>query len=488
MNDPKYSFEQVTYDDLSDVYYELKEFPDHNAAQSSGVNNTEYTMRAPKDNVFYGVDGQLEVELSLVQNVAGDTPFDVGANIALTNPMHSIFTESQVKVDNVRVEEPIQNQHIANIFEGLFESDDYARSINSTSWAIDTTEHADDRPYLLEGYVGEIYAASVAGGGNNLRTPIILAPDLGDGVHELISTDSANGYLNFRDNPNYNSGFRIRKAKTARVNGVATATRFNLSVQLHKINPFFKVNKVYYGSKIELTIKKADINKYLHRATGVTDGKVLIHNIAMWLPIYEPTLKQRTEMMKKLSQKVPTTYLYPFYRIYDYVPGAVNNFNQPIFQSAEQITSVYVCLQSTPAANGQEANNGIFANLGFVSGVLEIGNEKFPPDRYENLEFRAGQTQKFTKPYHNILKIQGKLGNRAQDSGMQLNRHNYPTLFPFLAFDTSTLPPSYFAQGYQVRLKFETANLMTGHTIYIQVNYLKGVQWIFGQQLTEVQK
>ena len=512
MKTEKYKLTKTTFEADDESYWEYEEFRDTSATPfSTDYNKFELKASAePYTDIFYPYDAYVELHVRLVKAADGSA-YAANDNIALINPVTSIFTNVEYLINNINVEgELLQNTHIPNLVNGLIHYDDsYAKSIaQSFGWSVDsgTTAVADSRPYNVKGSfrrgriishdtaviatTEEADVGDVAGikakiniletrlNASSLHNFLTIGPSpatnaLYDDANDTDKDDEylqslANRALTTEDNPTYNSGFAFRKSQT-----------LNSKVKVYKIPlrelvPFVKGNNmIWSGCDIELRLTKGNENMIIFRDATAAAGKLQIHKLSLWMPRLRVKTALQHSFQKLLSTPLSTEIMWNSQYVFSkYTSGRY--FNDIIYKTSQKITSIYVLVQ--PKTYTQTTNFSVAdATVNFRRGHIQMDSVSFPAREYSlNYDSAIGPID-YTRMYHTLLKNAGK--SFTDDVGMQVTYETFGSYFRFLCFDMDEVPDNFYSKQQTVNLTFETEAAMD-HTVYVLINFEKTCDFV----------
>lgn len=512
MTTEKYKLNKKTFINDDESFWEYEEYRDTSATPYA-TDYSQFELKAhaePMTDIFYPYDAYVELHLKLVK-AADASAYTAYEDIALINPVSSVFTNIEYLINNTNVEgELLQTTHIPHLVNGLTSYEDsYSKSIaQSYGWAVDTGNGAvaDTRVYDVTGSFRRGYviqhlkgddipadveeaavgdAAGIVTAINNVKgifddgtvqTFLTLGPAVGDPTNTIYDDDDdadqddqdlhtlTNRALKITDNPNYNAGFAFRKSQT-----------LNSKVKVYKIPlrelvPFVKGNDmIWTGCDIELRLKKASENMIIYRAVGVAAAKLQIHKLSLWMPRLRVKGSYVSTLNNSLIPSLQTELMWNSYFVFSKFTSG-RYFNDVIYKTDRKINSIFVLVQQPIL---QQVSNFSVTDsaVNFRRGHVQIDNISFPAREYDlNYDAANGSPIEYTRMYHTLQKIVGK--SFSDDIGLQLTYENFGTHYRMMVFDLDEIPEGFYNQSRSINLVFETENVIN-HTVHVLCNFEK---------------
>jgi hypothetical protein len=223
----------------------------------------------------------IEIEGELIQ--ANNNPYADDANVRVgfvNNGIMALFGSARYLIDGREIESIENDVDVATTVIGLARySDDYTRSAGpSMMFAKDTSDHPDHLQYI------------------KLLTPQATATDpQAQADHlDLEARPGAAFEIIKRVNGNFNLGFATRVATLQR-----PRRQFPCAIPVHHIFGFCRnVRKVIYGAKHTVALsRKGGDNDAIWHPDGVADGKVVLKNVILWMPVLTPSIATEQRLL-----------------------------------------------------------------------------------------------------------------------------------------------------------------------------------------------
>lgn len=270
----------------------------------------------------------------------------------------------------------------------------------------------------------------------------------------------AAGRFTPRENPDYNEGFANRKSLIMTGDGPG---RFAFNIPFSHIFGFAEYEKVLYSLQHILKFTRAADTLSIHRANGVTDGKIILHDIQWVIPKVTPSSVMRMELMEVVKNKsvIPINFCGRNDQSTT-VTRDVRDFQWMINQSAgiEKPRWIIVGFQ-TNKIRSQEQNPAVFDHVNLTSAFVELNGDRYPSnDKIINfaendyVDFYE-MTDEFKREYYQINNLIG---------GTQIDLVNFKKLFPILVFDVRHQSEVVKSNVMSIKLNFKFSENIPEHT------------------------
>ncbi len=407
-------------EDTSIESYEWKEYKEKNI----NVQNTNKFELIIQDlsEWIYPTDGFLHV-IADVRKTDGTAFNAVPGNvtIALNNSAWNWFIELRLKINNSEVEF-IQFPGITDVV------------MNSVEYSLD-------------------HVATTA-------TNQFFFPDTGDGG---VVTDITAF--------NFNEGFTNRLLRTLADQDLTSDPRIidrQISVWLpiKRIFRFLSAHqKVWRGAKISIEMRRnQDVGDLFFRNAGTPDGKLIINDISLWVPILKASPGIETRLRSQLTGgKNLKTVLWNETRSYksNVFLQAETNPKFVIPSTGAKPVMIFIVMQLAGDLNDQTKNNMIFKNFTTTFSRLRLDRKKFPEEEYESSFVSA--TEDYSRLYMEYLKA--GLNQHDLDSGAVVNYQQFKDLYPIFVFDLTSQDAELFRNVTKMEIEVEFKLTATGNYV-----------------------
>ena len=194
-------------------------------------------------------------------------------------------------------------------------------------------------------------------------------------------------------------------------------------------------DKVVYGFKHTLTLRRNDDEDAIFRAGGVDAGKITLSKIYWFIPHVTPADEDKMELYKIIErkEKVPVGY-----RMIQCdtasVPQATSFSWRLSVKISPEVTRFIIFGFQTEKSDNQEQNPSIFDNVNVKNIYATLNSNKYPILDY-NLSFPK---QQFSRAYGDAAEFRSKFFNMNElVSNPKFTPAEYKTLYPLFLFDVS---------------------------------------------------
>jgi hypothetical protein len=233
-------------------------------------------------------------------------------------------------------------------------------------------------------------------------------------------------------NANFNLGFATRRATLE-----GDRRKFSCAIPLHHIFGFCRnVRKVIYGAKHTISIsRRGDDNNAIWHAAGVDDGKVILTNLTLWMPVMVPsiTVEQRLLSFMEVGGKTLLSWLTTSTDSKEGGGGDTFTWHLASQQGISAPQHIFIALQNANRANSQERSHMIFDKLGVSEVSLRINGQQEPTESIQ-LNFEENN---LARVYHQLLSFMGRDQN--VDTGLQISQLDFKSLYPIYYFSLGHL-------------------------------------------------
>ena len=229
-----------------------------------------------------------------------------------------------------------------------------------------------------------------------------------------------------------NVGWNVRKLYI--INNSDPKGTFSFRIPLKHIFGFCEdYDKVVYGLKHTLTLKRNDDEDAIFRAGGVDAGKITLSKISWFMPYVTPADKDKMELYKIIerTENVPVGY-----RMIQcdttWVPQASSFSWRLSVKSSPEVPRFIIVGFQTDKSDNQEQNPSIFDNVNVKNIYATLNFNKYPTLDY-NLSFPK---QQFSRAYGDAAEFRSKFFNMNElISNPNFTPTEYKTLYPLFLFD-----------------------------------------------------
>ena len=229
---------------------------------------------------------------------------------------------------------------------------------------------------------------------------------------------------------NTNTGFEARRLLTT------GAKSINEMIPLNRYSFFEKLERSMLPPMqltIELTLN--DDSELIHMAHGVTEGRVVVKRLYLWIPKLIPKDSMYSTYVAEYLEPKTWTYLRDLYNQSANTKALQNMFQ--ISPAIDGVKHVFIYLQCTNAPANDESErtpytfdtfklNTADANSSLSSCRLEYGNNVFYPE----LEFDADSKIRI---FNDLMTYAFRKND--YNTGTQLNLSNFTALYGLVYFD-----------------------------------------------------
>lgn len=445
---PRWRFNKPIFSMNDENEYEYHEYKnDQTIPQPQG--NLEYFSISAKDKsrFVYLKDSYIEVAVQLANpannavltGADGDLGGDNGQNdnnCGLANCAMSMFTDIKLEIDGVDVEgRSLMHTHISNLINGLLKySDDYSDShAIASGWYTDTSGG-----FSVEEFGNAVDGAQLA------------------------------------ENPNYNRGFKVRKALT-RAADKSTGKIATFYFRLEDLHPFGQVDQVFLGIESKLSMKKAPEYIILNTGNNVAN-KLRIRYLSWWIPTLKPREDLKAALYRQIADRSKPNLLWNSYQTFLHSwNGIKSSFNESIPLPASKIN--YVAVMVTSATQQQNVNHTIAdTTVNFTSAYVRIGSRIYPSEPYKlnytepaaAIDTAIDDRINNARLWHTLLKIADK--NNTYDTAMSVDFERFKSFYRFIIFDTEAAEPAMFEKPFDLSVHFDcTATANADRNVYVVV-------------------
>ena len=224
-------------------------------------------------------------------------------------------------------------------------------------------------------------------------------------------------------------------------------------IKLKDLFGFADQEKITYGLGYTLTLKRNTNNDVIIRGAGVDAAKLVVKDIAWYIPHYVPRLENQQPVIDQILNKDPNELFYTERTVFRKDVNTNNNWTFELGNSDESTpTFVIVGFQARNKIDSQTHDNVTFDRLSISNAVCKIGSEKYPDDEIECDYDRDKYNQAYSEIenfYH--LKSETNLLNAFIDL------HKFRTNYNVFVFDLSKQKGHIASQAIRLEFKFNAA-------------------------------
>jgi len=360
------------------------------------------------------------------QLVRGDNNNAYDANTQITlinNAIMFLFSEIRYSIGGMIMERIANPGQATSMIGCLRYNDGYSTSAGlKWCWSKDTTDNANSHEFI----------ASQA------------APDVGYTPGKNI---------------NYNHGFATRQALLMSANPRGT---FSFLIPFDHLFGFAEYDKVIFGVKhvLSLTRKTSD-NEAIHRAAGVTDGKVRLTNITWRVPFVKMEVTKLMELREIIQSKhsIPVTFSARTGESISVTQGVQNfDWRLSVTSGIEKPRWIIVGFQSNRNTT-QEQNPAVFDHVNLSNAYVTLNGERYPTNDFVT-DFQTNDHSilfdmfdNFQREYYGI------------NIGTQVNFTSFKNLFPIIVFDVRRQSERLKSGVIDMMIRFRFAQGVPANTI-----------------------
>ena len=240
---------------------------------------------------------------------------------------------------------------------------------------------------------------------------------------------------------------------------------FFVRIKLTDIFGFADQEKITYGLRYSLTLKRNNNIDSIIRDNGVDAAKINIKDISWYIPHYIPSLENQQLVMDQILDKDPTEIYYMERIVFRKDVNTNNNWTFELGNSGESTpTFVIVGFQARNKIDSQTHDNAIFDRLPVSNAVCKIGSEIYPDDGIECDYDRDKYDQAYSEVENfYLLKSETNLLNPFIDL------HKFRTNYNFYVFDLSKQKDPIGSQPIRLKFKFSAAIDVADYIAYALV-------------------
>lgn len=341
---------------------------------------------------------------------------------ALQNGVTNLFEKVELKFDNVKAD-TLEYPGFANQMKGLLKySDDYKRSTGSSAmWYPDTS---------LGGTETKQYEVS----GSDVNTLIV------------------------NDEPEYNTGFAVRKANS--VSSGNEHKNITLMIPLRDLVPMCENwTSPLRGSRCSLHLIKNAKEKMVHRGPSTsTDIDVNILDLKWFIPLVSPSIEKQLSLEKSFNAGavIPVTWDKTDTFISSTQKASTNTQTYRVGSMSSKPVRAFVAFQKADRLGAQTENSLIFDHMDLEHIHMRLNSRQFPQEQYEPV-FTDGD-EDYVREYTSLLTHDKQIFDPQSGSGISYS--DYKNLYPIHYFDFSAQDSSLFDRGttadIEIRWKLRT--------------------------------
>ena len=269
------------------------------------------------------------------------------------------------------------------------------------------------------------------------------------GLNQSWYKDSSN-----EPNPQ-NVGFWIRHQHIFNHVNVDKGT-FSFRIPLKHIFGFCEdYDKVVYGFKHTLSLKRTHEHDAILRANNVDAGKIVLSKIAWFMPHVMPADKDKMELYKIIERKEKVSVGYRMIQCTSIsVPQSTSFSWRLSVKSSPEVPRFIIIGFQTGKNNNQEQNNTTFNNLNIKNIYVMLNSNRYPTLDYD-LDFPS---QKNGRAYGDVAEFRSKFFNINElISNPCIGADEYKNLYPLFLFDVSKQSErlKYSTTDIQVKVVFD---------------------------------
>ena len=237
---------------------------------------------------------------------------------------------------------------------------------------------------------------------------------------------------------NTNLGFEARRVLTqARQNdGNGGAKKINDIIPLNRYSFFEELeDKMLPPMQLTLELELNDDNELIHKANAADDGRVVVTQFYLWLPIMVPKDSEYNDFVKDFLKPIKWTYMKDFYRRSANSTAAENTFQ--ISSAIDNVKHVFIYFQRSNGPNNQESErspyifdtfklNSANNNSSLKSCRLQYGSSTFYPEWKYEVDLKE-------RIFNDLMSYAYRKNDF--NTGTQLNIHNFTSIYGLIYFN-----------------------------------------------------
>lgn len=310
--------------------------------------------------------------------------------------------------------------------------------------------------------------------GSSAMSDMLWYPDDGAGGTSILKYDGVDytsvatiGTTLEASGANYNAG---RHSRVKKFTGASpTIKKVMLKVPLSKLFGFCNDSThAYIGARHRISLQRHSSDGFLLHRVGLADGKVVIHNMVLQMPIIKPSISKTAELLQFLNTEKKYDTKFRHTNCYTtsgrpQIASQVTRWHVSTVQ--ERILQVFVLFQEDTALSNQTTNGLIFNHMSCEEISLRVGS-KYMPEQPHRPVFTDNE-EDYVRLFHDLLSLSKVM---SPESSSHITYDNFKSLYPIFAFDLSAVDESVFVGNpvdLQVEAKITSAGTYTIHCVVV---------------------
>lgn len=239
--------------------------------------------------------------------------------------------------------------------------------------------------------------------------------------------------IDTKKNEKSNDGFNERNDYLAVADG-----QFNATIPLKHIFGFCEdYNKVIYGVKHELTLRRGDDANALFKTSEkdattnrdkVDDGKITIKRLIWKMPVYKLSDEYKIKLYRQVKDKIKIPIVYMNRQLEQTIISPNQKFlDWTLTSSSGTRRPRYVILAfQTDRDNSQLSNNALFDHCNLKNAYIQLNNERYPE---QNLQIDFSN--------NNYVVVYKMMIDYVSKANCSVAFRDYRFLHPIFVFDIS---------------------------------------------------
>ena len=409
---------------ISDDSIESLQFSDYTPQSQSNLDNPGGLIQIDinaTDAYLLPAKSYIHIKGQLVR-ADNNNAYAADAEVTLiNNAMMYLFENIKYELGTTDVETITSPGQVTSMLGYLSYPDDYNSNAGLLScWSKDTTKHANSRKYAVS--QGVAVGAAIAA-----------------------------GYFTPTDNVEYNQGFAARRAFLMSSNPTGS---FSFLIPFDHIFGFGSYSKVIYNIKHSLKFtRKSNDTLAIHRANGVTPGKVKLTSITWRVPQVKPELTKLMELRDIIESKQTIPVGFQARTTDSTVVTQTQQFTwrTNVLSGVEKPRWIIVGFQ-TDKNETQEQNPAIFDDLNLSKATVRLNSDNYPTQDM-TINFQTNDYAVLYEMFDNFKKEY--YGFNSLVGGTQVNFPAFKNLYPIIVFDVRHQNEKVAVGVIDIQLRFE---------------------------------
>lgn len=396
------AYDGMFSDQMVDTSVSERKIMEYNCDEAVTSNQTNYKITIRDTDSWVQLsEAQIKVKLHVVNS--DNTASETSDNVALENNGVNLFEKTELRLGDTKVDS-LDYAGLASLITQLAENDhDWTTQGGEAQlWIPDTNSTVNSSKYVT------------------------------DSITSAVESD----------NPNYNSGYAKRLAKTTKASGQEYVC---IMIPLRKMFPLLESHRhPFKGVRTSIHLTKNNDKNTLTRTGGSGDAKCVIDDISLFVPVLTPSLAKGVELDTAFAsgKKIPIQWNRQECIVSTAfnANSAINNYR--LTTISEKPQRVFIGFQLSTRLNSDQTQlSQIFDNLDLESLSLRVNNTQFPHEQYQP----DWTTHDYTREYLDFTESRGTVLDFT--NGSSLTYDKFESVYPVYCIDTTKLPESVFSPG-----------------------------------------